>query len=204
MFDGYVRGRAQWASEPFRPFYAVADYADYLDGKPRCDGVRSCQGSHGIVLPHRSASYPSTAETVDGLGNRNNEIVFQLIQTQGVQAYPGSVRFIQAMRAAGLRTPVVSSSANRRDVLEAAGIRDLFDVRIDGSAVERDHLNGKPAPDTFLATARELAVEPEAAAVFENPLAGGETGRARRFGYVVGVDRASQAEALGRRLLVRS
>jgi beta-phosphoglucomutase family hydrolase len=197
-FDGYLRPRAGHAGEPFRPFDAIADYNQYVDGRPRHDGVRSFLGSRGIVLRQGSTSDPPTAESVVALGRRKNEIVLRLIREHGVEAYRGSVRFLRAVRAAGLRTAVVSSSVNCRDVLEASGIEDLFDVRIDATALERDRLAGKPAPDTYLAAARELALEPEAAAVFEDALAGVDAGRAGRFGYVVGVDRVGQAEALRR------
>jgi beta-phosphoglucomutase family hydrolase len=198
MFDGYLRERAKRDGEPFKPFDAVADYDEYVDGKPRYDGVRSFLASRGIELPQGSPSDPPGTETVDGLGNRKNELVQRLIREQGVNAYPGSVRLVNAVRDAGLKTAVVSSSANCRDVIEAAGIEDLFDARVDGNAVERDHLKGKPAPDTYLAAARELEVKPGHAAVFEDALAGVESGRAGGFGCVVGVNRADQAEALRR------
>ena len=197
-FDDYLRRRAGRAGEPFRPFDAVADYDRYVDGKPRSDGVRSFLASRGITLPEGSPADPPTAETVDGLGNRKNETVLRLIRDHGVEPYPGSVRFLHAVRGAGLPAAVVSSSANCREVLEAAGIADLFDVRVDGTTIERDQLSGKPAPDSFLAAARELGVEPAAAAVFEDALAGVAAGRAGGFGYVVGVDRAGQAVALRR------
>jgi beta-phosphoglucomutase family hydrolase len=197
-FDDYLRRRAERAGEPFRPFDAGADYDEYVDGRPRSDGVRSFLASRGITLPPGAASDPPSAETVDGLGNRKNEAVLRLIRERGVEAYPGSVRFLHAVRGAGLRTAVVSSSANCREVLEAAGIADLFGVRVDGTTIERDHLDGKPAPDSFLAAAGELGVEPAAAAVFEDALAGVAAGRAGGFGYVVGVDRAGQAVALRR------
>jgi HAD superfamily hydrolase (TIGR01509 family) len=113
-----------------------------------------------------------------------------------VEAYEGSVDYVRAARDAGLRRAVVSSSANCRDVLIAAGIEDLFEVRIDGMVAQEQHLRGKPAPDTFLAGARALGLEPSAAAVFEDALAGVAAGRAGNFGYVVGVDRVGQADAL--------
>jgi HAD superfamily hydrolase (TIGR01509 family) len=119
-----------------------------------------------------------------------------MIRTQGVEAYEGSVRYVRAVRDAGLRRAVVSSSANAHDVLVAAGIDDLFEARIDGVTGREEHLRGKPAPDTFLAGAKALGLEPSAAAVFEDALAGVEAGRAGRFGYVVGVDRVGQAAAL--------
>jgi beta-phosphoglucomutase family hydrolase len=196
MFDDYLRRRAERTGERFEPFDVVQDYDLYVDGKPRYDGVRSFLAARGISLPQGAPSDPPAAETIDGLGNRKNEIVLRLIREQGVEAYPGSVRFVHEVRASGLATAVVSSSANCRDVLAAAGIEDQFDVRVDGSMVEREHLQGKPAPDTYLAAARELKVAPTQAAVFEDALAGVEAGRAGHFGYVVGVDRVGQAQAL--------
>ena len=124
------------------------------------------------------------------------ELLLAKIRSDGVEAYEGSVRYVRAVRDAGLRRAVVSSSANCRDVLAAAHIEDLFEVRIDGIVAERDHLHGKPAPDTFLAGARALGIEPAEAAVFEDALAGVEAGRAGGFGFVVGVDRVGQAAAL--------
>ena len=196
MFDGYLRARAQRTGQPFAPFDPVRDYEEYVDGKPRADGTRSFLASRGIELPEGNEDDPAEAETVHGLGNRKNEILLRRIREDGVQAYEGSVRYVRAVRDAGLRRAVVSSSANCRDVLVAAGIEDLFEARIDGVVAGRDHLRGKPAPDTFLAGARALGLAPAAAAVFEDALAGVAAGRAGRFGYVVGVDRAGQADAL--------
>ena len=195
-FDAYLRDRAATTGEQYRPFDEVTDYDEYVDGKARYDGVRSFLASRGIELPEGTSNDPTTTETVRGLGNRKNELVLQLIHDQGVEAYEGSVRYVRAARDAGLRRAVVSSSANCRDVLEAAGIADLFEARIDGIVAEREHLPGKPAPDTFLAGARALGVEPAAATVFEDALAGVAAGRAGRFGFVVGVDRVGQADAL--------
>jgi beta-phosphoglucomutase family hydrolase len=196
MFDEFLRGRRERTGEPFVPFDPVADYDEYVDGKPRYDGVRSFLASRGIELPEGQPTDPPTAETVHGLGNRKNELVLALIERDGVEAYEGSVRYARAAREAGLRRAVVSSSANTRQVLEAAGIAELFEEVIDGIVAEREHLKGKPAPDTFLAGARALEVAPAVAAVFEDALAGVAAGRAGGFGVVVGVDRVGQAEAL--------
>jgi beta-phosphoglucomutase family hydrolase len=196
MFDDYLRERAQHSGEPFVPFDAVADYDEYVDGKPRADGTRSFLTSRGIELPQGHENDPPDAQTVYGLGNRKNEIVLRLIHDDGVEAYPGSVSYVRAVKQAGLPRAVVSSSTNCRDVLVAAGIEDLFDARIDGVVAERQHLRGKPAPDTFLAGARALGLKPTAATVFEDALAGVAAGRAGGFGFVVGVDRVGQAEAL--------
>jgi beta-phosphoglucomutase family hydrolase len=196
MFDGYLRERAARSGEQFVAFDPVGDYDEYVDGKPRYEGVRSFLDARGIHLPRGEPSDAADAETIDGLGNRKNEIVLRLIRQQGVEAYEGSVRYVRAAREAGLRRAVVSSSTNCRDVLIAAGIEDLFEQRIDGAVAEREHLKGKPAPDTFLAGARALGIEPDQAAVFEDALAGVAAGRAGGFACVVGVDRADQAEAL--------
>jgi beta-phosphoglucomutase family hydrolase len=196
MFDTFVRERAARTGEAFAPFDPVTDYTHYVDGKPRYDGVRSFLASRGIELPEGDPSDPPSAETVCGLGNRKNELVLALLKRDGVQIYEGSVRYVRAVRDAGLHRAVVSASANCRDVLEAAGIENLFEIRIDGIVVEERHLKGKPAPDTFLAAAEELGAKPAEAAVFEDALAGVEAGRAGQFGFVVGVDRAEQRKAL--------
>jgi beta-phosphoglucomutase family hydrolase len=196
MFDEYLRTRAARTGERFIPFDPAADYGEYVDGKPRSDGVRSFLASRGIELPEGEADDPPHRETVRGLGNRKNELVLRLIHEQGVKAYPGSVRYLEAVRDAGLKLAVVSSSTNCHDVLVAAGIEDFFEARIDGVVAEREHLHGKPAPDSFLAGARALSVEAGEAAVFEDALAGVSAGRAGRFTCVVGVDRVGHAEAL--------
>jgi beta-phosphoglucomutase family hydrolase len=196
MFDDYLRRRAAQTNTAFVPFDPVRDYDEYVDGKPRYDGVRSFLTARAIELPEGEIDDPPDAETIHGLGNRKNEIVLKLIHEQGVEPYAGSVAYVKAAREAGLRRAVVSSSTNCRDVLRAAGIEDLFEEIVDGVVAEREHLRGKPAPDTYLAGARALGVEPAHAAVFEDALAGVEAGRAGRFGCVVGVDRVGQADAL--------
>jgi beta-phosphoglucomutase family hydrolase len=196
MFDAYLKERAARTGEAFVPFDAHHDYDKYVDGMPRSDGVRSFLASRGIVLPEGEPDDPPDAETVKGLGNRKNAIVLSMIRERGVEAYEGSVRYVHAAREASLRCAVVSSSANCKDVLVAAGIDDLFDEVVDGVVAEREQLKGKPAPDTFLFAARALGVGRERAAVFEDALAGVAAGRAGRFGFVVGVDRVGQAEAL--------
>ena len=196
MFDEYLHERSARTGEPFHAFDAVEDYDAYVDGKPRYDGVRSFLESRGIELPQGTPADAPGTETVDGLGNRKNELVLKLIHEHGVQAYEGSVRYVRAARDAGVPRAVVSSSANARDVLRAAGIEDLFDAIVDGVVAERESLRGKPAPDTFLAGARALGTDPKNGAVFEDALAGVAAGRAGDFGFVVGVDRVGQREAL--------
>ena len=192
-FDAFLRARD---GEGFTPFDAERDYDEYVDGKPRYDGVRSFLQSRGIELPEGDPSDPPDAQTVCGIGNAKNDLVLELIKRDGVQPYEGSVRYVTAARDAGLRRAVVSSSANCRDVLIAAGIEDLFEARVDGHTADEQGLKGKPHPDTFLAGARALGVPPANAAVFEDALAGVQAGRAGRFGFVVGVDRVGQADAL--------
>jgi beta-phosphoglucomutase family hydrolase len=196
MFDTYLKARADESGAPFVAFDREADYDIYVDGKPRADGTHSFLQSRHIDLPEGNATDQPGAETICGLGNTKNEIVLRRIREDGVEAYPGSVRYVRAVRAAGLRRAVVSSSANCAEMLAAADIDDLFEERIDGVTVESDHLAGKPAPDTYLAAARALGVDPDQAAVFEDALSGVEAGRAGGFGFVVGVDRVGQAEAL--------
>jgi beta-phosphoglucomutase family hydrolase len=199
MFDDFLREWSERTGDPFHEFDRPTDYDEYVDGKPRLEGVKSFLESRGIRLPMGSPSDRPDAETIHALGTRKNELVLRLIEAQGVEPYEGSVRFVEAARDQGLRRAVVSSSTNCQEVLAAAGIEHLFEVRIDGVVAERDKLAGKPAPDTFLAGARAFDSEPDHCAVFEDALAGVEAGRAGNFRWVVGVDRTGQAEALGRR-----
>jgi beta-phosphoglucomutase family hydrolase len=199
MFDDFLRDWYARHDQPFEEFDRPTDYDEYVDGKPRLDGVRSFLESRGIDVPMGSPSDPPEDETVHALGTRKNNLVLELIREQGVEPFEGSVRFAELARDQGLRRAVVSSSSNCQDVLVAAGIEHLFEARIDGVVAEREGLAGKPAPDTFLAGAKALGAEPAEAAVFEDALAGVEAGRAGDFGWVVGVDRSGQAEALKRR-----
>jgi len=197
MFDEFLRRRATQTGEPFVPFDVHTDYDRSVDGRPRADGVRTFLASRGIELPEGRPDDPPATETVHGLGNRKNELVLAKL-AGGVEVYPGSVRYVEALRDAGVPRAVVSSSANTKAVLEVTGLDTLFDAVVDGVVADREGLAGKPAPDTFLAAARRLGVDPSAAAVFEDALAGVEAGRAGGFGCVVGVDRAGQADELRR------
>ncbi|AKZ59852.1 hypothetical protein SAM23877_6807 [Streptomyces ambofaciens ATCC 23877] len=191
-FDAFLRERD---GADFRPF-TDSDYGEYVDGRPRADGVRTFLASRGVELPEGGPDDPPDAQTVNGVGNRKNELVLEKIRTDGVEPYEGTLRYIDAVRAAGLATAIVSSSANTRDVLRSIDAERLFDVRIDGVVARERRLPGKPHPDTFLAAARDLGVEPARAAVFEDALAGMDAGRSGHFGYVVGVDRVGQTDAL--------
>jgi beta-phosphoglucomutase family hydrolase len=196
MFDAFLRVRATREGGTFVPFDPARDYDEYIDGMQRYDGVRSFLISRGIELPEGSDDDPADVDTIRGLGNRKNEILLALIHRRGVRPYEGSVRFVHAVRVAGLRRAVVSASANCSEVLQAAGIADLFEAQVDGIVAAREHLRGKPAADMFLAAARIVGALPGEAAVFEDALAGVAAGRAGGFGLVVGVDRVGQADAL--------
>ncbi|MFI9061864.1 beta-phosphoglucomutase family hydrolase [Streptomyces sp. NPDC053429] len=196
MFDDYLRRRADRDGSAFVPFDAVHDYDEYVDGRPREDGVRTFLASRGITLPEGTSGDGPDQETVHGLGNRKNDLVLRAIREQGVESYEGSVDYVRAVRDAGLRRAVVSSSANCRDVLVAAGIEDLFEDRVDGLTIAEQGLRGKPAPDSYLAAARLFGTDPRDAAVFEDALAGVAAGKAGGFGFVVGVDRTGQADEL--------
>ena len=195
MFDDFLRTRAGTRGDSFAPFTA-RDYELYVDGKPRPDGVRDFLTSRGITLPEGSPDDPPDEQTVAGLGNRKNDEVQHRIRTTGVTVYEGSRRYLEAARDAGLHRAVVSSSANTAEVLEVTGLDELVELRVDGVTIREEHLKGKPAPDTFLTAAERIGATAAQCAVFEDALAGVAAGRAGSFGYVVGVDRVGQAEAL--------
>jgi beta-phosphoglucomutase family hydrolase len=208
MFDAFLRARQGPGYQPFSP----EDYATYVDGRARADGTRAFLASRGITLPEGSSGDPPEADTVEGLSERKDLIFRRSIAEHGVAPYPGSARYLRAVRAAGLRTAVVSASRHCAEIVAAAGLTELFDVRVDGLEATRDGLKGKPAPDTFLAAADRLTVIPAQAAVFEDAIAGVAAGRAGRFGFVVGVDRvdagpvthhADQLRAHGADVVVR-
>jgi beta-phosphoglucomutase family hydrolase len=188
-FDDFLRGR-----DGQRPFDPVEDYNDYVDGKPREAGVRDFLASRGITLPEGTPDDPPDAQTVNGLGNRKNELLLTLIE-EGLEPYPGSVRYLKAAAEAGLRRAVVSSSANTLQVITSTGLDAYLEARVDGVTIRERGLRGKPAPDTFLAAAEELGVAPGQAAVFEDALAGVVAGKAGGFGFVVGVDRIGGGHA---------
>src|ERR1700674_2736773 len=196
MFDAYLKQRAEGTGEAFRPFDEVADYDEYVDGKPREDGVRSFLASRHITLPEGAEGDPPEAETIHGLGNRKHQLFLHLIRTTGVEAYEGSVRYLHAARDAQLKLAVVTSSKNCPEVLRAARLEGMFDAQVDGNVAQAKRLAGKPAPDTYLEATRMLRAIPSGAAVYEDALAGVAAGRAGRVGLVVGVDRVGQAGGL--------
>jgi beta-phosphoglucomutase family hydrolase len=190
MFGDFLAARG--VAEP----YTDDDYYRFVDGKPRYDGVRSFLASRGIELPDGDPSDPPEAETVAGLGNRKNADFEQILATEGVDPYPGSVALVHQLVERGTRLAIVSSSRNAAAVLRAANMIEHFPVIVSGKEAAERGLAGKPAPDTFLDAAAQLGVPKERAVVFEDALSGVAAGRAGDFGLVIGVDRGVGADAL--------
>ncbi|WP_428266110.1 trehalose-phosphatase [Haliangium sp.] len=195
-FDAFLQARAAAGDEPFEPFEIATDYVQYVDGRPRYEGVRTFLRARGIELEAGCPDDPPDAETICGLGNRKNERFRALVQQGGVEVYEPAVSCIRDLRAAGVRVAVATSSKNGRMVLERAGLLELFDARIDGVVSAELDLAGKPAPDIFLEATRRLGVEPERALMFEDAISGVQAGHRGGFGLVIGVDREHQAAAL--------
>jgi beta-phosphoglucomutase family hydrolase len=193
MFDEFLQQQARLHNDVFVPFDIATDYLPYVDGKPRYEGVHSFLTARGLSLPYGAPDDPPDRQTVCGLGNRKNALIQTVIASDGVETYPDALTLVRAVRARGLKTAVVSSSRNCPAILEAARIAGLFELRLDGRVAAELGLKGKPAPDTFLAAARQLGVQPHRAVVIEDALVGVQAGRAGRFGLVVGVARRSQA-----------
>lgn len=177
-----------------RPF-SEDDYNDYVDGKPRLDGVRDLLAARGIEVDEGGDDDPPDAETVHGIAARKNAELVRRISEDGVHVYPGSQRYLEEAARAGLRRVVVSSSANTAQVLEVTGLDQFIEHRVDGVTIEEKGLKGKPAPDSFLAGAELIGVDPAHAAVFEDATAGVQAGRDGNFGFVVGVNRLDGAHA---------
>ncbi len=195
-FDDFLRTRSDRTGEPFRAFDLNHDYKQFVDGKPRYDGVASFLASRGIDLPEGTADSPPDEDSVHGLGNRKDRLVNQAIREGGVKAFPGSIAFVRKVRELGLKTAVVSSSHHCAGVLRSAGIEELFDLQVDGEVVDRLGLPGKPAPDTYLHAAEQFGVPPQRAVVVEDAISGVQAGHAGGFGLVIGVDRGGSAEEL--------
>jgi beta-phosphoglucomutase family hydrolase len=191
----FDRALAHHLGNAARPF-TIEDYLAYVDGKPRYDGVHSFLFSRGIDLPTGSPSDSPSLDTETAIGNMKNDEFTAVLESDGVEPFRGSVALLDELEAAGVAVAVVSSSANARAVLAGAGLAARFAVVVDGVVARDLGLPGKPAPDTFLEAARELAAEPSESVVIEDAISGIEAGVAGGFGLVVGVDREGQREAM--------
>jgi beta-phosphoglucomutase family hydrolase len=196
LFDDYLERRARAEGTVFVPFDPVDDYQNYVDGRPREEGVRSFLEARGITLPAGKPDDNPEIETLNGLGNRKDGYFVQILAQDGVEVYDGTVSFIRDARGRGIRTAIVSSSQNCAAVLDRAGLTQLFDVRVNGIDLRRLRLVGKPAPDMYLEAARRLQAPPARAVVFEDALVGVEAGRAGRFRLVIGIGRGVHAADL--------
>ncbi len=190
LFDAYLAQHS-----PDQP-YTDADYFTYIDGKPRYDGVRALLASRGLSLPYGAPTDDPGADTICGLGNRKNQAFAEVLTTEGVQAYPGSVALLDDLADLGVRVAVVSSSANAPEVLRAAGLIDRFELVVDGVIASVHGLPGKPAPDTYVFAAERLGVPPQRAVVVEDAVSGVKAGKAGSFGLVIGVDRGAGPDVL--------
>ena len=195
LFDDYLAGRPDAPGEDHRPLTGD-DYRRHLDGKPRYDGVADLLASRGIELPWGSPDDPAGHETVCGLGNRKNRAFLAELDAHGVAPFPTSVALVRALQAAEVGTAIISASRNCREVLEAAGLGELFPVRVDGVVADDLGLPGKPDPAVFLEAVRRLGVAPAQAAVVEDAVAGVAAGSAGGFALVIGVDRTGHADDL--------
>jgi beta-phosphoglucomutase family hydrolase len=196
LFDHFLEQRAAQTGEPFVPFDIDSDYKRYVDGRPRYAGVSAFLKSRGIKLPLGSPEDGHDVLSVHALGKQKDQYFLQHLGQHGVEPYEAAIKLVRELRAAEIKTAVVSSSNNCAAVLEAAGIAQLFDARVDGKDGTRLKLKGKPAPDAFFEAARRVGVEPARAVVVEDAIVGVEAGHAGRFGYVIGVDRGGNSQAL--------
>jgi beta-phosphoglucomutase family hydrolase len=196
LFDQFLKQHSETTGQPFAPFDLANDYKLYVDGKMRYVGVESFLESRGIQLPHGDPSESPNYDTVCGLGNFKDNYFDEVLHSEGIEVYDGSVTLVRHLRQQGLKTAVVSSSHHCKEVLKVADIEDCFSAVVDGNLADQLHLAGKPAPDAFLLGAKQLGVEPTRTVVFEDALSGVQAGQAGQFGLVVGVDRAQQADAL--------
>jgi beta-phosphoglucomutase family hydrolase len=196
LFDEYLRDRAERTGGPFVPFDQGEDYRRYVDGRPRYDGVRAFLVSRGIDLPEGDPSDPPDRESVCGLGNQKNDLFLAHLRDHGAEPYSSTVDLVRELRERGVRTAIISASRNMTSVLKAAGLADLFEVRVDGLTAAEMGLPGKPDPAIFLEAVGRLGESPERAVVVEDAIAGVEAGRRGGFALVVGVDRTGHPDAL--------
>jgi beta-phosphoglucomutase family hydrolase len=196
MFDEFLRKRAESRGEECRPFSITEDYYLYVDGRLRSDGVRYFLRSRNINLPEGDPDAPPESETVSGLGNRKNDMVNALMESEGIDVYPDSVAWVRLLREQGYKTAVVSASSNCKTVLNSAKILDLFDTIVDGTVAADLGLAGKPSPDTYLKAAEQLGAEPKRTVVVEDAISGVQAGRSGGFGLVIGVARKGNIKEL--------
>jgi beta-phosphoglucomutase family hydrolase len=196
MFDEFLRKRAESRGEEFRPFSITEDYYLYVDGRLRSDGVRYFLRSRNINLPEGDPDAPPESETVSGLGNRKNDMVNALMESEGIDVYPDSIAWVRLLREQGYKTAVVSASSNCKTVLNSAKILDLFDTIVDGTVAADLGLAGKPSPDTYLKAAEQLGAEPKRTVVVEDAISGVQAGRSGGFGLVIGVARKGNIKEL--------
>jgi len=195
LFDGYLQSLADAGGAPFREF-TEDEMSEYVDGKPRYEGIRSFLDSRGLSLPYGDPDDPETARTVCGLGNLKNRFFNESIEADGVTVFQSTVDLIRALKGRGIRCAVVSSSKNCTTVLKAAGLTGLFDTQFDGTHAAELKLTGKPDPDTYLKAAEWLGVDAARAVVVEDAISGVQAGKAGGFGLVIGIDRAGVEKAL--------
>lgn len=196
MFDDYLRNRAEKEGKEFVPFDDDFDYNEYVDGKPRNDGIKSFLDSRGIHIPLGSSGDSADMETIWGLGTKKNRYFLDYLKENGIQPYETTVELIKQLKSNCVKVGIISSSKNCKNVLEGAGVLDLFDTRVDGVYSETHHIKGKPAPDIFLEAAKQLGVEPQHSVVVEDAISGVQAGSKGNFALVIGVDRVGQEEAL--------
>lgn len=196
MFDEFLRKRAESRGEEFRSFSITEDYYLYVDGRLRSDGVRYFLRSRNINLPEGDPDAPPESETVSGLGNRKNDMVNALMESEGIDVYPDSMAWVRLLREQGYKTAVVSASSNCKTVLNSANILDLFDTIVDGTVAADLGLAGKPSPDTYLKAAEQLGAEPKRTVVVEDAISGVQAGRSGGFGLVIGVARKGNIKEL--------
>ncbi|WP_334736253.1 HAD family hydrolase [Nostoc sp.] len=196
LFDEFLQQHAQKTGEPFKPFDLVDDYKLYVDGKMRYVGVQSFLASRGIQLPYGNPSDPPEYSTVCGLGNFKDIYFDEVLHSQSVEVYDGSIALVRHLHQQGFKMAVVSSSHHCEAVLKAAEIEDYFGAIVDGNLTDQLHLAGKPAPDAFRLGAEQLGVEPKRAVIFEDAISGVQAGHVGKFGLVVGVDQTQNADAL--------
>ena len=196
LFDAYLKKRAERNGEPFRAFDAGGDYLIYVDGKPRYKGVQSFLESRGIHLPYGDKTDGAGQETVCGLGNAKDAIFERMLHRDGPKLFDSTIALIHELKAAGVQTSIISSSKHCQEILEMAGVEDLFVTRIDGVNSEELGLHGKPDPDIFTESAEMLGVPASRSVVVEDAVSGVQAGRAGGFGLVLGIDRGNNREAL--------